>query len=193
MFLQIITTVLCLLLLLKKNARTIYAEKQHRFMITHTQKQEILTKFFSFVISWSTSIPIIFSHLYITARCNYERLAFFIDRSVSFRQAQSGWRLHWWMALEKLWWEFGGHTRPWMNLTRQRAPQKPLTVSASFAPHPRSTLCECRCARGCRCVPSRPTPYQRTQHGKAWRSNRNPAQFGKCPAALATQSLKCIR
>lgn len=112
---------------------------------------------------------------------------------VCFRQAQSGWRPRWWMALGKLWWACGGPTPPWMNLTRQSAPQKPQTAFASFAPRPRSTPCECRCASGCLCVPCRPTPYRRTPPGRTPRSPPNPAQFAKWPAALVTLSLKCVR
>lgn len=112
---------------------------------------------------------------------------------VSFRQVQSGWPLHWWTASVKPWWECGGPTPPWMSLTRQTVPQKRRTVSANFAPRLHSTLCECRCASGCHCVLSRPTPYRRTPPGRTPRSSPNPAQSAKWPAALATPSLKCVR
>lgn len=118
---------------------------------------------------------------------------FGICRCASFRHAESGWPLHSWTTLVKPWWACGGHTPPWMSLTRQTAPQKRPTASANSAPPPRSTPCACRCASGCHCVPSRPTPYRRTPPGRTPRSSPDPALSAKWPAALATPSLKCVR
>lgn len=97
------------------------------------------------------------------------------------------------MELVKPWWESGGHIRSWMSLTKQRPPQKPPTVSASFAPRLHSTLCECLCGSVSRSVPSRPTPFLKIQLGRPRRSNQNPAQSANLPAMLGTPSLECIR